>query len=664
MAWGLEGLFPALKVEFGNALWLSPSAVRLDNLQISEKMSGREVLRIKALSLRFPWRSFLGRRIEEITLEEPVLLVSPEFFTALLGVSGENPSSRSQEKALPFWAQWTVGHLRCNYGELRAQEMTQTPAFVRAHFAFHWEEFSTAEASASREQQITAWDIRLGTDPELLSPLVHLDFVEIDFTTAELWQQGRLGKMTLDGGRVKAGPELQALLEEKSRDLSPAENTEASKKQTSSWMLGNLQVEDLRVSLSGDIPGLGPGFDFTLHTTLWDLPLRGVRTELTHAVQSIELANIQLLSPIDPMVRVVTLHSLFVYFTLQGLLESRLDRIVVLNPTIYLSPDLFLYMQEMRPESSEPSAPGEGGNTNAAKEWTIGELKVNFGRLVIGGERQGEVGLPMSFQTTAHNVSLADLASLRLETQLQIDPQSFSFPELQIALENVRGELRFSYPPQEAPDNLVNQLFVDAVEWRKFQTQDVWLAATFDKSGIYGRLGGMAYGGYVTAGLSFSFAESSRWLGWVAGTGVDLQKMTHALTPENLQLSGKANFTVEIDAVASHISRVKGELHIPQPGLLRVPRLDALAASLPEKWGILKRSGIESALAVVQNYRYDAGKIDFWFVEGQGKLQAYLQGPQGKRTVDIYLHGDESPYGRWKKGGNQNSGPMLPTGSR
>jgi hypothetical protein len=129
-----------------------------------------------------------------------------------------------------------------------------------------------------------------------------------------------------------------------------------------------------------------------------------------------------------------------------------------------------------------------------------------------------------------------------------------------------------------------------------------------------------------------------------------LQLLTDVLTPRYFQLKGGADFIVEVDAAGPHIARVKGELRTLQPGTMNIPRLDEVIARLPDRWSLLKRTGAESALGVLRDYRYDSGKIDFWFVEGQGKLNASFAGPEGARQVELFVHGDESAEGRWKQG--------------
>jgi hypothetical protein len=414
-------------------------------------------------------------------------------------------------------------------------------------------------------------------------------------------------------------------------------------------------MENVRVELSGDFPGVGPGFAFTLNTTLSRVPLGVLPAQLGNEVQQVELAQIEILSPVDPLVRVLTIHSVFVYFTLEGILDSKFQRVVLLNPTIYLSQDLFFYMKKMRGETEDREAVEEVSvaqdtDPAAGEGWLIEQLRIEFGRLVLGGERIGQIGLPMSFQTTATDVRFDDLASLRLETVLNVDPQSFAFPALQLDLERLSGELRFAYPPDRSPDNLVNELYLDGIRWRQFEASDLWLAATFDSTGVFASLGGQAYGGYMNAGLSFFFGGESRWVGWVTGTGIDLAQLTAVLAPKNVTMTGKANVRVEVDASASRIDRVRGAMTAEKPGELTIAKLNDVLDDLPAEWSELKRSGASIALETLRDFRYDRADADFWFVENQGRFTLKLPGPDGARNFSFFLHADTTSDGKWKSG--------------
>src|SRR5262249_33149819 len=212
--------------------------------------------------------------------------------------------------------------------------------------------------------------------------------------------------------------------------------------------------------------------------------------------------------PLDPFRKVVHIGSMFVEFTMAGVIEHQLTSLLLLSPTIYLGEDLIWYMNATR------TTAGVGGSE---RPWTVRTVRADFGRLVVTLRGADRVGLPLGFTTEATNVGLGDLAALRLGVALRVPKQSFDFPGLDLAFIDVDGELRFDYPPGIVKDNVVNTLRVAEIRWRHYSVRDGWLAATFDQNGLSGTLGGDAYSGYVNGGGNLPFSGRAV-SGWFADT--------------------------------------------------------------------------------------------------------------------------------------------------
>jgi hypothetical protein len=299
-------------------------------------------------------------------------------------------------------------------------------------------------------------------------------------------------------------------------------------------------------------------------------------------------------------------------------------------------------------EQMQAVAPSDTTSPQPQLDWLIAELRVEYGSLILGGEKLGQVGLPLSFSTSASNVRLDNLASLRLRADLEIRTQDFSFPPLQLDLLQLGGELKFSYPSEEDLNNLVNVLRLEQLRWRQFSANDLWLAATFDARGIFAQAGGEAYGGYVNAGVSFFFEPEGRWVGWVTGKEISLQKLTAILAPQNFSMTGPADFAVEVDGSKKLIQRLRGHLQASGSGLLRVNKIDDLLENLPPEWNALKRSSTILALETLRDFRYTSAMANFWYVEEQGQLSLRMPGPSGSRNLTLRLHADETADGLWK----------------
>jgi hypothetical protein len=79
--------------------------------------------------------------------------------------------------------------------------------------------------------------------------------------------------------------------------------------------------------------------------------------------------------------------------------------------------------------------------------WNVSEFKLNFGRVVIAVGGRQQFGLPLAFYTTARNLSLSSLAGLNVELVLKVPEEDYEFPAYNLSLGDVRGDLRFNYPP-------------------------------------------------------------------------------------------------------------------------------------------------------------------------------------------------------------------------
>jgi hypothetical protein len=641
--WSFDHLFPALRIEVEEGRWDGPWNLTLRGVRIFDRQSGAKIAVLPALHLRYAPQEILQQRLQRLVLEHPVFFLSPEFLEALRAIGPPGGTAAAPGEG----GGWSVGELQVDFGELYVERLTDPPLFVSARFTLDLRELGTTPELLDRVHEVTVWAATLSARADYTEAIAVLDLVRGEFTTRGLLREREIDRMNVRGGAIRFGREVQPFLQARATAPGSSDTEEKVDAPAEAMRLRQLAINEVRVALTNEVPGFGPGFEFTLNTALRDLPLGRLPDTLSRETQRIELAHIEVLSPIDPLVRVVSLHSVFVYFTLQGLLESSIQRVILLSPTLYVSRDLFLYMESMRGSNPEN---GDSAEEAVASPWIIEQLRIEFGRLVLGGERIGQVGLPFSFQADASDIRFADLAALRLTTTLNVRPQSFEFPTLRLELERLRGDLRFSYPPQDSPDNLVNELYLDGVRWRQFTASNLWLSATFDQTGVFASLGGEAYGGYLNAGLSFFFGDHSRWIGWTTITDLDLQQLTDVLAPESFRLTGRASLQVEVDAAGSKIERVRGSLDAPEGGQMKVAHLDRFLEELPPTWGLLRRSATTIGLETLRDFSFEKAEGRFWFVEEQGRLTLRLPGQNGSRNFELFVHADETADGRWKLG--------------
>jgi len=614
--WSLRRALPGVQVELGRLHFDSPGRIAIRHFVLRDPASGNELLRLAGGSIVFSIDDLRRGRIGEVRLVEPVLSVGPGLGKLLPAGSGsrEEPTS------------WLISHLVCESGEVICPDSHGLSASLK--FAFDWKDVGRKTAAPL---ELVLWEVKAAA-PGSSEPFLDLDLVRIQAAPQGLAADHSFASVTVSGGRLVVGATLQKI-------LAGASAGPAAGSPDEDWKLGALDIRGVRVTLDDERPGISD-IGFELNTTLRNLSPGQAADALGGARQSVEIADLEVPSPLDPFTKVLTLRSIFLGFTLSGLLHRELDEVTILHPTIYVGEDLFWYMDDAQKRM--------GGAKNGAPGWKIRSLEIKFGRLVLGSGGRVEYGLPLNFQTSAQEVSFDNLAALKMRAGLEIPAQDYAFESYQIKFSTQKGELRFAYPPEKNENNLVGTIRLDSILWRQFRAADAWVSTTFDQSGINGGFGGHFYGGYLSGGFSFLFDDESPWIGWISGKGVDLRQLTDAAAPKNFRMTGPLAFKVQTNANGREIERLKGDFHATKPGHLTIRKLDDLLANLPGTWSALKKSSSRIALETLRDFDYTTAVGEFWIVREQGIIDLKLQGPQGSRTLKTVLHADESKEGRWK----------------
>lgn len=451
----------------------------------------------------------------------------------------------------------------------------------------------------------------------------------------------KLQALRVDRGWLLAGAGLQELTGS-SPSASASAPLQAASADTA-FVLQSLDLVDLQIS-TGESVGALPEVSFKVNSALRDVGLGAAARDLAEKIHQVEFADVEILSPYDPLKRAVTVRTLFVKFSLAGLARQEIEQLTVLNPTIFVGEALFEYMQRADTQGAPPPEPVE-----VTEGWKAKKLEVNFGRLVIAAGGRSKVGLPLAFQTKAENVSLSSLAGLNLDLVLTIPPDNYDFPAYELAFKNVRGDLRLNYPPDKKENNLVNVVKFDRARWRNFTGRNLWVAVTFDVEGINGLFGGEAYGGYVSGGFSFFLQPDAPWTGWLSATKLDLDGLTADGAPQHFTMTGRADAKIEVNGSAARIERVSGSLCGRGKGRMVINKLNDMLTVIPPEWSSLKKELTRLSLETLRDFDYDAARADFWFVADRGKVDVRMKGPAGSRNIDLVLHGDGTSPGLWSQ---------------
>ena len=593
-------------------------------------------------ALTFTIAGLSAHRIEEVSFGNPAVDFSTLAMEAKTKPAAPAPAAGAAPEKPPAWI---IGRATTDYGSLRLRGLKGGTLDVATKFSFDFRDLGTLGQAANAAQELTVWDAQASSGDE--KAFVSFDIARVGFTTSGLIERQHVDSVKIDGGRLLVGDALQKLI----ASGPAAAATQAAKPASGGeggWSLGAVDVSGVRTRIEDKRPGV-TDLHFTLSTALRNVSASDVSSQLLDDVQTVELADISLRSPLDPAAKILSLRSVFVRFTLRDLVKKHLREVVILRPSIYLSRDLFVYMERAAAPAGA-ALPPAAGTAASEPNWSVDHLAVEFGRLVIGSGGRSDVGLPMEFETTADNLSLDNLAALQLQTVLRVPKQSRDFADYQIAIEDVEGDLRFAYPPEKGEKNLVQKLDIAGVRWRQYRASKAWVAVTFDAQGINGEFGGSAYGGYLNGGFSFFFGNDSPWIGWIAGTGMDTQALTAVISPQNFKMTGPLDFEIQLDAFRKEIDRVRGVFHLTEPGRLKIGKLDDLLANIPPEWTAIKQSSTRIALENLRDFDYTAAAGDFWFVQSQGILNLDLSGPNGSRKFEVALHDGQKTRNKWQQG--------------
>lgn len=582
------------------------------------------LLTIVGCTISFSFADLNQHLLDEIALKQPVVSFSPSQVRALI-----LPERKKDDE--DTGPPWTIKHLATEYGMATLSDYGAPGLVITNKFSFDLKNLSTAQGSA--KHTFSVWDFSAAYNHE--EPFLSLDSVTVSSTLDGLLKEHRFEQVELLMGSLVVGKSLREIFNQpKSESSQPA----------IPWIIGLLDIRRVAIRLDDERPEVSD-ITFALNTKLQEIPLSETGSKVGSELQTIGVSGIDVLSPHDPLTKVLTINYLAVRFTLAGLLHKQIEELTISAPTIYVGEDLFWYMEDMEKryglsESGE-AKPGEPG-------WSIKSLKVTNGRLNIGSGGRAQYGLPLNFHTEAQDVELDNLAALKLKGALEIPKQDYTFESYQLEVGSDGGQLQFDYPPETGKKNLVGQIGLSQVRWRQYKASQAWVAVTFDRQGINGTFGGNAYDGEMGGGFSFFFDPQSPWIGWFYGKSVDLAQLTDVISPKNFHMTGPASFKVQMDAQGKNIDRVLGEFHTKKPGKLVIGKLDALLADLPPTWSALKESTTRLALTTLRDFDYTTGTGHFWFVQSQGVLRLALQGPYGSRNFDVVLHTNDSPA-RWNE---------------
>ena len=620
----------------------APITLNLGNISAQLRTAPAETLSIASARVVATMEGLRQRKIREIAVEDLHANVTDEVIAAIQSAAAP---SADPTPAQPASAPWTLQRVSIK----RGQTMVDLRGAPLAEFGFALQMTdATASAEGAGElQALEVSDLALRSRDKAFEPFLRIPLMRAEFRIPELLRENRLARLRVERLDFRYNSDFREMI---ASSDGPAFTKTAPASQDSGAnparppSIGELRLVEARVHLN-DL-GLGiPPIEFPIETTLRNLDFAPGGGPGGRELQSIELSQIGLCSPVDPFFNVLKLDSLFFRFTLAGLWRREIEEVAIVHPVLAVGPDLFWYVDRM-----EQNAAATPASAVAAQEtgpaWSIRRFDATSGQFILAEEGQRKVAVPMPFESHAENLDFRRLSDLRLKLAIDMPEQDYQYPGYELTLRGVRGRVEFSLPPEKRENNVVNTLHIREVRWKNFQGRDFFLDVTYDARGIYGNLGGKAYTGLLNGQFNFLLSSDSPWNGWISGEHIDLKPVTDALAPQKFSLSGPANFRMSVSARATEFDSVIGDFTAQHAGQLRIGKIDDFIRSLPIDWSGLKRGLARIGLETLRDFAYDAAHGDFRFHGRSGALHLDLRGASGSRKIAVEVHDDASPKTR------------------
>jgi hypothetical protein len=554
-------------------------------------------------------------------------------------------------------------HLAITDGEVRVAGKWGAPFTAETSFSVTTLESPASSATPSSLHTLSIAATRLIATDNTPLPVAQVGQFQVTARLPELLTERRLESLSLDGGQVAFGEALIAILDPGKTPSAPkppqqpASPTAAARVQVpyappKKWTAGQVSINDLSITLQKIAPGLPP-LTFAVQFQAKDTPLEPEGLVENVEAQRIELTSLTIPAPYGSLRPVARLDTIFIHFTLDGLLRQRIQRVEILNPTLYIGEPLFWYVDYYRKFAAGEIRPGlekmalasaandialnavsQALSTAAipAKSWGIDELAVHGGKLILAPKGVPLPGFrqpfPFSFSTR--------LESGQLDAVFDIPSDNYPLPDIDLEFIGMKGQVRFNLPLRDVDNNLTETFEVDQIRWKQLHIENAHLSVTYDMNGIYGKFGGEAYEGYIEGGFDVYLNDAYTWDGWIAATDVLTTEITQKLTPAYFLLEGKVRGSLIAAGDSKELYQADITCSNATSGRFSIAALNDMLDTLPPKVSAtltdqITRIGLET----LRDFDYETveAKGRFHGREGNGYLKIF--GPTGSRQFEI-----------------------------
>ncbi|MEM9282811.1 MAG: hypothetical protein AAGA96_13365 [Verrucomicrobiota bacterium] len=505
-----------------------------------------------------------------------------------------------------------------------------------------------------------------GQGPQSINPVAEEEVISVDhieiLTSAKALQRDRsIERIELSGATLLVGNGLKSIADHSASSnpaKSESDSTEAETSQfeevTSSptWIVEQLAITQSRIRFEALLPQI-EGLEFAIQTELEDVPLSTTGLLSQERMQKVELAGIEIKDPYDSFITVAELPTLFAEFSLAGLARQEIEKIDLIGPSLHVGQGLFWwidYQRNFRAQNEGASVALEEGGPLTAEpptpipkpevvpttkpDWTIKTISAAAGKIIIAptGVPIGVVPFPFNATTNMNE------GSIELKLSIPGEDHAYEFPQYEATLFGLTGDVEFNVPVKQVDNNLVQTFTLRRGVWKDFEAENLYLTVTFDATGIYGKLGGDAYNGYVEGAFNYYLNDPGKWDAWVAGSDFDAGPLTAAIVPDNFLMQGNMSLQLVSEGREKTIGETIGEFTATTPGWFDITKLDQILNKLPSDWTQLQQSLAEVGLLALKRFDYETGAGSLSMTGRSGELQFRFLGDYGIRELNLHLH--------------------------
>lgn len=349
-------------------------------------------------------------------------------------------------------------------------------------------------------------------------------------------------------------------------------------------------------------------------------------SKAAQTVQSLRTTDMTLYSPFDATSPVLSFKGIELEFTFQELVQNQIRKLRINHPTIYMGPDLFWFIDQFQAnQQSDKSVP-----------WMIHRLEIESAAITINGFGNPGLKIPLFMSKNLESVRTDQFGEVFKRNQFEVEKGDQFYPSYGLNVYEFDGRIEFGLPVTE--ENAINQVIslkAKVIEWKKLQISEPWISVTFDSRGIFGKIGGKAYGGYLSGECAIFFKPGFPWTASLHGKGLQVEEPFSKLAEDHFQMTGMMNIDLRAAAKSTVFEKSTAKIWLTGGGKMVIPAIDDVLKKLPDSWSALKKQMATIGLEAFKTFDYTSGTFDLTYDPVKSQAVMELIGKQGRRRFQV-----------------------------